>query len=180
MNNLQLPPADAKPAEIAVALAELMRLHSNVRQGVIDAVRGFYPLDAHTLQHMRKLIAHPTMRHSYPKGRDFEQGEAYAFKRIDEVLSNAIEQAGGEPVKQDGSDAPEPEPEIPWDELHEWVQWVAMDKNGDWYGYDNEPQKGNRQWVILIPGEFTYIAIAEVTARDWRTSLRQRPKHTSK
>lgn len=100
MNNLQLPPADAKPAEIAVALAELMRLHPNVKQGVLEVVRAFYPLDAHTLQHMRKLIAQPNMRHSYPKGRDFEQGEAYAFKRIDEVLSNAIEQAGGEPVKQ--------------------------------------------------------------------------------
>ena len=119
MNNLQLPPADASPAQIKAALAELMRLHPNVMQGVIDAVRGFYPLDAHTLTHMRKLIAHHTMRHQYPKGRDFEQGENYAFGRIDEVLANAIEQAGGEPVKQDGTDAPEPEPEIPWDELPE-------------------------------------------------------------
>ena len=179
MNNLQLPPADAKPAQIKAALAELMRLHTNVMQCVIDAVRGFYPLDAHTLQHIRKLIAQPNMRHSYPKGRDFEQGEAYAFKRIDEVLSNAIEQAGGEPVKQDGSDAPEPEPEIPWDELPKWANWVAMDKNEAWFAYLLKPKPLTTVWGGS--GDlFKRIHLIPFTARDWRTSLRQRPKHTSK
>ena len=104
MNNPQLPPVDAPVGEIARHIAELMRLHSNYRNGVLNAVRHLYPLDAHTLTHMRKLIAHPTMRHQYPKGRDFEQGENYAFARIDEVLANAIEQAGGPEVKTKYSD----------------------------------------------------------------------------
>jgi len=171
MNNLQLPPADASPAQIKAALAELMRLHPNVMQGVIDAVRGFYPLDAHTLQHMRKLIAHPTMRHSYPKGRDFEQGENYAFARIDEVLADAIEQASGELV--------EPEPEIPWDALPDWAQWVAMDNDGEWWEYEEEPRQLQTVWENLVHTCAKKTSLIPFTAPDWRTSLRQRPAKTT-
>lgn len=99
MNNLIFPEADAPVGDIAAMIFQAMQQHPNYREGVLAACRTFYKLDLHTLGHLRKLFAEPTMRHQGDKGRDFAQGESYAFARIDEVLANAIELAGGEPVK---------------------------------------------------------------------------------
>lgn len=95
MNNPQLPPVDAPVGEIARHIAELMRLHSNYRKGVLNAVRHLYPLDAHTLQFLRKKFQESSMRYQSQKGPDFAQGENYAFARIDEFLAEAIEVARG-------------------------------------------------------------------------------------
>lgn len=99
MNNLIFPPANDPVGDIAAMIFAAMQQHPNYREGVLAACRTFYKLDLHTLQHVRKLVAEPTMRHAHPKGLDFQDGESYAFARIDEVLANAIELAGGEPVK---------------------------------------------------------------------------------
>lgn len=99
MNNLIFPPADAKPAEIANALFVAMQNYPAYQDAAVHVVRLFHPLDLRTLQYLHKKIQEPNMRHQHPKGRDFQEGEAYAFARITEFLVNAIDQAGCEVVK---------------------------------------------------------------------------------
>lgn len=78
----------------------------------------------------------------------------------------------------DEPDIPEPEPEIPWDKLPKWVEWVAMDANKKWYLYSLEPsKKGTKWWPQDIKnGICINCNNIPFTAPDWRTSLRQRPK----
>lgn len=104
MNNLIFPPANDPEGDIAAMIFQAMQQHPNYREGVLAACRTFYKLDLHTLQHVRKLVAEPTMRHQGDKGPDFAQGEAYILARIDEVLANGIELAGGPEVKPKYSD----------------------------------------------------------------------------
>ena len=80
----------------------------------------------------------------------------------------------------------EPGQEIPWDDLPEWVQWVAMDADKDWFQYENEPiLQGDCEWWFdskntlktgQRPVKTKKIAF---TAPDWRTSSRQRPAKTT-
>lgn len=30
-------------------------------------------------------------------------------------------------------------PPLPWDEAPEWARWAAMDEDGDWWWYSEEP-----------------------------------------
>lgn len=125
-------------------------------------------LDLHTLETLRARLKEPNMRYQSPKGREFEQGENYAFARIDDFLAEAIEQAGGEAVGA--------EPEIPWDDLEPWAEFVAMDDDGQWWQYDRQPV----QLYSVYGNTGEYCAkrtkLIPFTAPDWRTSLRQRPE----
>lgn len=77
----------------------------------------------------------------------------------------------------------EPGQEIPWDDLPDWVQWVAMDADKDWFQYENKPiLQGDCEWWFdskntLKTGQRP-VKTKKIpfTAPDWRTSLRQRPK----
>jgi len=93
-NNLIFPEAAAPISEISSAVYCAMQNHENYHKGVLAAVGALHKLDLHTLQFLRKKFQESNLRHHHPKGRDFEQGENYAFARIDEVLANAIELAG--------------------------------------------------------------------------------------
>lgn len=70
----------------------------------------------------------------------------------------------------------EDEPEIPWDKLEDWVQWVAMDEDGQWWEFEHEPSPtSDDYWRSTKPGKGNPVNIIPFTAPDWRTSLRQRP-----
>ena len=75
------------------------------------------------------------------------------------------------------------EPEILWDELEDWVQWVAMDFDNDWFQYENKPViKDECQWWFESKkGTNRPVKTKRIpfTAPDWRTSLRQRPAKTT-
>ncbi len=74
------------------------------------------------------------------------------------------------------------EPEIPWYALPDWVRYVAMDEDGQWYAYDCKPICVEEQWA-LDKTKSDYDAyrtgIIPFTDPDWRTSLHQRPAKTS-
>ena len=74
------------------------------------------------------------------------------------------------------------EPEIPWYALPDWVRYVAMDEDGQWYAYDCKPICMEEQWA-LDKTKSDYNAyrtgIIPFTDPDWRASLRQRPKKTT-
>jgi hypothetical protein len=125
-------------------------------------------LDIHTIETLRARLKEPNMRYQSPKGREFEQGENYAFARIDDFLAEAIEQAGGEAVGA--------EPEIPWDDLEPWAEFVAMDEDGAWWEYGEKPRPLQTVWGELCAKRTKLIPF---TAPDWRTSLRQRPAKTT-
>lgn len=75
----------------------------------------------------------------------------------------------------------EPEPKIPWDELPEWVEFVAMDGDGRWFKFEHEPERINRLgvWGKTRQGQSGTAYNITVTAPDWRSSLRQRPAKTT-
>ena len=47
---------------------------------------------------------------------------------------------------------------IDWDKLPEWVNWVAKDRCGSWYGYECEPTKEDGMWLR----EFSFQKTAQV------------------
>lgn len=58
-----------------------------------------------------------------------------------------------------------------WKDAPEWAQWLAMDKNGDWYWYENKPILRNVTWKI--DGGHVKEAIPCISM--WDKSLEQRP-----
>ena len=66
-----------------------------------------------------------------------------------------------------------------WDDLPEWVKWVAQDSNGDWHGFIDEPEniEGYCQW--MTDGEFEFITTTEVYHGGWENTLTKRPEKTS-
>lgn len=56
-----------------------------------------------------------------------------------------------------------------------WVNWVAQDENGAWWGYSVEPLRNDHGWYENEVGRYTRIG--ESDADQWESSL-QRIKHT--
>jgi len=57
--------------------------------------------------------------------------------------------------------------------LPEWVQWVAMDKDGVWYGYEKKPimiNCGHWQKIDIVRKRFSFIP-----HKYWKDSLMKRP-----
>jgi hypothetical protein len=65
--------------------------------------------------------------------------------------------------------------EIPWSDYPTWCKWVAMDKDGRWFGYKSKPVKRESTWlcdvVISIPLEF----YPRNFTGHWTESLFERP-----
>ena len=73
----------------------------------------------------------------------------------------------------------EPEPEIPWDDIEPWAEFVSMDADGQWWQYEDDPRllqslRGNTPYTNAQK-----INIFPFTVPDWRSSLRQRPAKTT-
>lgn len=105
-----------------------------------------------------------------PAQNDYRNGVTELHQRIDNYLCELIAENGGE-VK-------EPEPEIPWEKLEGWVQWVAMDRRGAWYEYQVQPKRLSTCWGPVC-GLCKASLLIQFTAVDWSTSLRQRPAKTT-
>ena len=61
---------------------------------------------------------------------------------------------------------------LPWDQAPEWAQWAAMDADGEWWWYENEPEISHILWRhtngLLYCFNFP-------PCTNWRESKRQRP-----
>ena len=101
-----------------------------------------------------------------PAQNDYRNGVTELHQRIDNYLCELIAENGGE-VK-------EPEPEIPWEKLEGWVQWVAMDRRGAWYEYQVQPKRLSTCWGPVC-GLCKASLLIQFTAVDWSTSLHKRP-----
>ena len=59
-----------------------------------------------------------------------------------------------------------------WNDAPEWANYVAMDKNGDWFWYEYEP--------LLTPGSHGFYVHTgkngRVEKKNWQESLQKRPR----
>ena len=53
-----------------------------------------------------------------------------------------------------------------------WVQWLAQDSSGIWWGYSVEPLRHDGGWYENEVGE--YIELGATDAAGWETSLKKR------
>lgn len=61
-------------------------------------------------------------------------------------------------------------------QVPDWVEWIAQDKDGTWFGYEVEPKTGKD----IVPGEWiarnhNHIELADSaeTSPNWQQSLRK-------
>lgn len=70
-------------------------------------------------------------------------------------------------------------PVVPWDALADWVNFVARDEDGDFYGFETRPKLETISWSTRTLDHNIYdldaVKIDPGTC-DWRESLVERPK----
>ena len=54
-------------------------------------------------------------------------------------------------------------------EIPEWVNWMAQDSNGVWWGYSVEPLRNDNGWYENEVGR--YVRLGVNNADDWQRSL---------
>lgn len=59
-----------------------------------------------------------------------------------------------------------------WKDAPEWAQWLAMDKNGQWYWYELKPLRAITEWVPQSDS----LMVRAVCGDDWKETLQERPE----
>ena len=67
----------------------------------------------------------------------------------------------------------EEEKPLPFNIPH-WVNWIAQDESGAWWGYSVEPLRNDRGWYENEVGEYLYLGVTEPA--DWTGSLARAAK----
>ena len=52
-----------------------------------------------------------------------------------------------------------------------WVNWIAQDESGVWWGYSVEPLRNDRGWYENEVGD--YIRLGKTDAGNWPSSLQK-------
>ena len=68
---------------------------------------------------------------------------------------------------------------IGWDNLPDWVKWVAQDSTGDLYGFADVPKIADSQWHWLSNDMFVFITSTELHPDGWENTLTRRPEKRS-
>jgi hypothetical protein len=64
--------------------------------------------------------------------------------------------------------------EIPWSDYPSWFKWIAMDKDGEWFGYGSKPISwGDNDDATNIHPDYT----PRNFTGDWTESLFERPNN---
>lgn len=56
--------------------------------------------------------------------------------------------------------------------IPDWIQWIAQDEDGQWWGYEVEPNESDRGWYENEVGRCLKLE-KESPNVDWRLSLRK-------
>ena len=59
-----------------------------------------------------------------------------------------------------------------WDDAPRWAEYLAMDSNGDWWWYEDEPVRNGGSWISSGGGD------VEKCKRDinlWKKTVERRP-----
>ena len=67
-----------------------------------------------------------------------------------------------------------------WKDAPEWVMWIAQDKSGIWFGYDNKPDLLAEEWGRIGATRFDDFGSCILLergkqSRKWRNTLESRP-----
>ena len=62
-----------------------------------------------------------------------------------------------------------------WKDAPEWANYLAMDKNGDWYWYAREPELGRVEWLDYA----RRFQLASERGSSWKDSLEKRPSDST-
>jgi len=54
--------------------------------------------------------------------------------------------------------------------IPKWVNWIAQDADGTWWGYEVEPNQSQNSWYENEVGHYIKLEISTPNP-DWRTSL---------
>ena len=60
-----------------------------------------------------------------------------------------------------------------WDDSPSWARYLAMDANGTWHWYEEEPIKCQYENEWLTYGD--YIQASSIIKDGWKDSLEKRP-----
>ena len=63
-------------------------------------------------------------------------------------------------------------------EIPEWVNWIAQDSSGVWWGYSVEPLRNDNGWYENEVGKYVRLGINE--ANNWQQSLTRIDNYKSK
>lgn len=53
-----------------------------------------------------------------------------------------------------------------------WVRWIAQDSNGNWWGFEHEPNQGGYSWYENEVGRYVRLAEGEPNPQ-WTQTLQQ-------
>lgn len=53
-----------------------------------------------------------------------------------------------------------------------WVQWVAQDADGAWWGFEAEPNQGHKVWYENEVGRYVSLGHGDANP-DWLSSLQR-------
>ena len=56
-----------------------------------------------------------------------------------------------------------------WEDAPEWAQWLAMDDDGEWYWYEEQPDRDSGGWMSLT------MRVVSAKGTGWEKTLEQRP-----
>lgn len=59
-----------------------------------------------------------------------------------------------------------------WDDLPIEAEWLAQDKDGDWYWYDGIPKPWTSMWYHVGNSDFVYRGEEN---HNWKSTLEKRP-----
>lgn len=71
------------------------------------------------------------------------------------------------------------DPQSIWSRAPNWAEWVAMDKDGRWYWYENEPRPAHSGWIPTLKLASTVVEVGFEVATmedDWTRTLSRRPQ----
>ena len=59
--------------------------------------------------------------------------------------------------------------DLPDIEIPDWVNWIAQDSNGVWWGYSVEPLRNDNGWYENEVGK--YVRLGKDNSEGWKESL---------
>lgn len=68
------------------------------------------------------------------------------------------------------------DPQSIWQRAPNWAEWVAMDKDGQWFWYENEPRPCGAAWITNLKRVSEVGFEVAIMEDDWTRTLSRRPQ----